>query len=246
MEALTRSWGIDPLDGFDWSEPAGRLQDLLDGLHRATESSLDAWRRASADGIAAVKDHCRALLSELVKLSVSPMAGDTDLEGVAGSPPNRLYLACRYEGTADVIYCALWDLPHLLDRYSRENGVVSRGAVHLDDLLPSGQGEDLRQEVLKKLWVMVVDEDLPGRIDQKRYGQLVSRIRRHGRRDNKRYFVVARSPSNSTARDPYGGLAEELQLGLALHREGECDYLLMEETDLIDTAYEYLQLLERL
>jgi hypothetical protein len=246
IEALARSWGTDPLVGFDPSDPAGQLQDLLDGLHRATESSLDAWRRLIGDPLAAVKDDCRLLLSKLVKLAVNPATVSADLGDVTAAAPEHLYLACGYEGTADVIYCALWDLPHLLERYSQDDGVVSRGAVHLNDLLPSGQGVDLHQEILKKLWVMVMDEGLPGRIDERRYGQLVSRIRRHGRRDNKRYFVVAQSPGNAAVSDNYRGLAEKLYLGLALRTEGRCDYLLMDETDLIDTACEYLQLLERL
>jgi len=246
LEALVHSWGTDPLGGFDPDDAASQLQGLLDGLHRATESSLDSWRRLDGDPLASVKDECRALLSELVKLAVNPATRDADPGNVAAAAPEHLYLACSYEGTPDVIYCALWDLPHLLERYSRDNGVASRGVVHLNDLLPSGQGEDLHQEVLKKLWEMVMDEGLPGRIDEKRYHQLVSRIRRHGWRDKKRYFVVAQSPGNRVVSDNYRDLADKLHLGLALCTEGRCNYLLMDETDLIDTAYEYLQLLERL
>ena len=145
----------------------------------------------TGDPLDAAKKDCRILLSELVKLAVDTKASDAELGDVAAIEPEYLYLTCSYEGTPDVIYCALWDQPHLLERYSRDIGIASSGAVHVSDLLPSGQEDDLRQEVLKKLWEMVMDTELPGRIDDKRFRQLVSQIRRHERRDNKRYFVVA-------------------------------------------------------
>ena len=246
MDSLARSWGTDPLAAFYPGNTAGQLQELLDGLYRATESCRESWRRSGGDLLAAVKDECRALLSELVKLAVNPASGNADLGVVGAAAPENLYLACTYEGTADVIYCALWDLPHPLEPYAQDDGVVSRGAVHLNDLLPSGQGEDLRQEVLKKLWLMVMGGEPPGRIDGRRYEQLVFRIEHQGKRDNKRYFVVAQSVDNPVVRNPYQYLTTGLRLGWALRTEGHCDYLLVDETALIDTAYEYLQLLERI
>ena len=241
---LASLWNPDPLSGFDPDDPASQIQDLINGLHVATQAASAHWKQSSAAELAAIKQDCRYLLSELVKLAVSPAAGDMAMHTVADAAPEQLYLTCEYSGTAEVVYCALWDLPHLLDRQGRDFGVSGDGAIRLDDLLPSGQGEDLRQEIIRKLWTMVMNEATPVRIDDRNYKRLVTRITRRHDRDNRVYLLVADAPHEGAVSQEYRQWAGQLHLGLALRGEGHCTHLLMDETELIDSAQEYLQLLE--
>jgi hypothetical protein len=87
---------------------------------------------------------------------------------------------------------------------------------------------------------------LPGKIDDRHYKELMSRIRRHWDRDGRRYLLVAPGPKDWCRTSHYREWADELRLGLVLREEGNCAYLLLDEPDLIDTVREYLELLEKL
>ncbi len=244
LEVLVKHWNKDPLEGFVPTAAAAQLQGLFNTLYRATEAGKVEWSRSNPPLLSNIKNDCRFLLSELSKLAVNPASGPAVLRSVADAPPEHLYLTCEYPGTAEMVYCALWDLPHLLSRHNKEIGVMDQGAVLLDDLLPSGQGEDLRQEIIKKLWLMVMAEELPARIDSKLFQQLLARIKRHHERDKRVYLLVAPAPADRSDPTNYQNWARELHLGLTLRTDGQCTHLLMDETELIDSAREYLQLLE--
>ena len=241
-DRLTRDWGADPLADFDFEDPAGQLGILLDDLYVATRTGIPDWRRRSERERTAIQADCRGLVSELVKLAVDSDEGD--LAAIAASPPERLHLACQFPGTAEAVYFALGDLPNLLERRVREPDIASALAVHFDDLLPPGEGEDRRQALLRKLWGRVMGEESPARVDGKREQQLLSRIRRHAGRDGRRYLLAANGPREWLAESEYSRCADGLHLGLVLHEAGECPYLLMEEPELIDVVREYLDLLE--
>jgi hypothetical protein len=245
-ERLTRDWGADPLADFDFADPTGQLAILLDELFVATRNGIPDWRRRSERERTAIQADCRGLVSELVKLAVDPAAdaAGRDLAAIAASPPERLHLACQFAGTAEAVYFALGDLPNLLERRVREPDIASALVVHFDDLLPPGEGEDRRQALLRKLWVRVMGEEPPARVDGKREQQLLSRIRRHAVRDGRRYLLAANGPREWLAESEYSRWADGLHLGLVLHEAGECPYLLMEEPELIDAVREYLDLLE--
>jgi 3',5'-cyclic AMP phosphodiesterase CpdA len=245
---LVREWGADPLAALAAPPPTepvpALLQQRLDGLHTATEHCIPGWRVLADNPIRAIKDDCRFLLSELIKLAVNPAADAAALATVAAAGPDRLHLACRFGGTGDVVFCALSDLPHLLTR--RDRDIAASTAIHLDDLLSGGQGKDLRQEVLKKLWKDVMPEDLPGRIEGNDYNRLIRRIERHGRRDKRRYLLAALGEREWCKQGQYRDLADDLNLGLVLYEDGQCAHLLLDEPDLIDLVREYLELLETL
>ena len=246
MELLARRWGADPLASFDKGEPEVQLATLLDGLYIATRDSIPEWRRESGDLLAEIKADCRAIVSELVKLAVDPAPGNPEqnFSTVAATPPQRLHLACQFSGTADAVYFALGDLPNILERRLKEPDIASAQAVHLDELIPAGEGEDLRQALLRKLWTRVMGDELPARIDDKLERQLMARIRRHDGRDQRRYLLAARGPSAWIAESQYADWAQALHIGLVLYEDGECPYLLVEEPDLIDSVREYLELVE--
>lgn len=251
-------WVIDPdsfgcsiasnysVNGLDQADPKGQLAALVDGLYLATRESIPRWRRESADLLAEIKADCRAIVSELVKLAVDPAPGNPEqnLSTVAATPPQRSHLACQFPGTADAVYFALGDLPNVLERRLKEPDIASAQAVHLDELIPAGEGEDLRQTLLRKLWTRVMGNELPARIDDKLERQLMARIRRHDGRDQRRYLLAARGPSAWIAESQYADWAQALHIGLVLYEDGECPYLLVEEPDLIDSVREYLELVE--
>ena len=165
--------------------------------------------------------------------------------GLADSPPERLHVACRYAGTADAVYVALADQPHLFELCpGGEPDISSACAVHFYTEIASGVGKDQLNELLRKLWVRVMDEPDPGQIDAKRQRRLLARIQRHQRRDHRRYLLVAPGQPSELGSSGYGEWAKQLDLGLVLHAEGDCPHLLMDETELIDSLLEYLQLLE--
>lgn len=249
-QVLARAWGDDPLAGFDPEVPAAALKDqlktLLFGLHRGTDDCRPDWKRLAEPQVRELKQDCRAILSELTKLTVNPAADPSALEAAAAAPPERLHLACAFSGTGDVVFCALADIPHLLTRRERRRDIAASSGVHIDDLLPSGQGEDLRQEILKKLWIEVMADTLPGRIEGRDYDLLLARIKNRRARDGRRYFLAGPGPRDWCARSDYQCWADELHLGLVLYEEGACSRLLLDEPDLIDLVRDYLELLETL
>jgi hypothetical protein len=244
---LVHHWGADPLAALAAGSPAAavpeRVRSLLYGLHRATVACLPAWQR-QRDGFTRIADDCRALLSDLVKLAVNP-AADSDLAAIAAARPEQVHLTCQFGGTGDLVYCALADIPHLLTRRGSDRDIQSTNAIPLDDLLPSGTGGDQRQEILRKLWKLVMDGDAPGRIEGRDFDLLMARIRRKRDRDQCRYFITTVGPPDWCRASEHRRWADELHLGLVVHQDGDCCHLLLDEPDLIDTVREYLELLER-
>lgn len=189
IERLADRWRPDPLADFDFSDPAGQLGDLLGELYNATRDSIVDWRlhatSASADTGADIKRQCRGLASELLKLAMEPSAEGVE-PGLADCPPERLHVACRYAGTADAVYVALADQPHLFELCpGGKPDISSAFAVHFYTEIARGVGQDQLNELLRKIWVRVMDEADPGQIDAKRQRQLMARIQRHQRRDHR-------------------------------------------------------------
>jgi hypothetical protein len=245
---LTLHWGSDPIAALA-AEPAadripGQIAAHLDDLYKATRACSTAWRARPEEARRAIKKDCRALLSELTKLAVNRRLSPSDLADVAAAPPERLHLACQFGGTGDLVYCALADLPHLLAKGSEDRGVESELSVHLDERLPSGLGEDLRQEIMRKLWTLVMPDPLPGRIDGKDLERLRSRIARHRDRDGRRYLLVAPGPREFCEEGDYRRWTDSLRLGLVLYENGRCQHLLLDEAEVIDRVREYLELVE--
>jgi hypothetical protein len=243
-EQMTRFWGGDPLGGRADAEPAEQLPALIDGLFVATRKLLDAARTGAGgpDRLGRARTCGLRLISELLKLAVD--AGDANALDKLGRDPMRLHVACRFPGTADAVYFAVEDLPNLLQARPRSSDIASAYAVHHDDLIAGGQGEDLRAELLSKLWVTVMDEALPARIEPKHEQQLIARIARHDRRDGRRYLFAAAGTAAWLNDSDYRRWADQLRIGLVLYEDGDCPLLLVEEAELIDSVREYLTLLE--
>jgi hypothetical protein len=251
-ENLVSVWGSDdPLAGFDLKDPASQLDRLMKGLYLATRDCHRRWQRDLGGRIGEIKHDCLELWSELAKLAVNPSASDAELAAVAAGSADQLFLACQYGGTAEAVYCALRNLSHVFGSHEREQDVVSDLAVRLSWQLPSGLGEDERQEVLKKLWDKVMDAPLPAKIDGKHYDQLVVQLNLNRDWENRQFLLVAKGPWEWCNDSDYRRLADELHVGLVLRKElkrgeGQCAFLLLAEEELIGRVRHYLQLLERL
>jgi hypothetical protein len=241
---MIRLWGSDPLGVLDAAEPAEQLPVLIDGLFVATRKLFEEQRGPAGgqDGLDNTRACALRLISELLKLAVD--AGDSTAVEKVGADPMRLHIACRFPGTADAVYFAAEDLPNLLQARPRSSDIASAYAVHHEDLIAGGQGDDLRAELLSKLWVTVMDEELPMQIEPKHEQQLIARIARHHRRDGRRYLFAAAGAAAWLNDSDYRRWADQLQIGLVLYEEGDCPLLLVDEAELIDSVREYLRLLE--
>ena len=250
LAALAAAWGSDPVADLDLSlsaeERSKRIKGLLHGLHRKTRECRDEWQSLPTDRLAGLKDDCRFLLSESIKLTVDPQASESELGPVSAAALAPVHLLCNHGGTADVVLCALADLDHLLEK--REDGldIAADITVHFDDLLPSGEGEARRQELLQKLWKKTMNARSPGRVEGKYYEQLLAKITLDLERDERRYVLAAPGWRDWCAKSEYRKWADDLKLGLVLHEPGGCRYLLIEEAMVIEIVRDYLQLLETL
>lgn len=250
LAALAAAWGSDPVADLDLSlsaeERSKRIKGLLFGLHRKTKECLDGWQSLSKDKPAGLKDDCRFILSELIKLTVDPQASESDLGPVSTASLAPVHLLCNHGGTADVVLCGLADLEHLLEKTEDGLDIAADITVHFDDLLPSGEGEARRQELLRKLWVKTMHAPLPGRIEGTYYGDLLAQVTLLLERDKRRFVLAAPGWRDWCTKGDYRKWADELQLGLVLHETGDCRCLLIEEAMVIAIARDYLRLLETL
>ena len=139
-------------------DPTGGVTTLVDGLHRATRECIPIWRREFndlPDQRERIKQDCRLLLGELLKLGVSKDLVSKQLGELASAMPERIMLSCRRIGTAVAIYCALRDLPLLFSDVI-EDGVDVSGSSIVDlDGLATGVGQDVRDDVCNALWLAV-------------------------------------------------------------------------------------------
>lgn len=248
VDALVAKFGADPLDGFDFAAAHAEVGRLLTRLREATEAARGQWTRLEDRARETLREHLRTLLADLVKLAIDPALSPREAREVAESKADRLHLACRFRGTADVVYAALWDLPHWLDAHPKEADIVGNHSVHADELLPSGVGRDLEQEILRKLWARIenkAERDIPDRIDGNELRLLMSRLKR-ARSEGRGYLFVATGPAEWCERGKHCDIADRLHLGLVIHDDGECHHLLLDEVDLIDRIREYLTILETL
>lgn len=244
LRALAENWWRDPLDGFDPTRPTPQIMELMKGLVQATKQSIPGWRGMSSDNQAKIKEDCRIAMSELVKLAVNPDSSDADLAAVAAGKADHLYLACQYGGTAEAVYCALKGITHALEPHDDPLDVKSSVAVHIHDYLPSGADGDLRQEILRKLWVKVMDGEAPSRIDGRNYQALVSTIHMSKELKGQQFILVATGPREWGEASNHKKAATDFHLGLVLHEEGECPHLLLEEENLVAAVRLYLKLLK--
>ncbi len=247
MKDLAAAWDSpDPLAGFDFDEPAGHLDNLMRALYRSTRSCIPEWQHLDEAKNNRVKRNCQRLWSELTKLSVDPGTDSAELRALADGSADHLYLACQYGGTAEAVYCAVRDLPLVFQKHEGVD-ITSDISVHANDDLPHGEGEDLRQEVLRKLWVLLpIDEPLPGRIDGKHFEQLLSSIRLHRDWNKKQFLLVAKGPPKWCRDSNYRHVTDELHMGLVLWEEGEIKHLVIEEKEIIARVRHYETLLEAL
>lgn len=242
--ALSENWRHEPLDGFDHVQPTPQIGELMKTLLQATERCIPGWRGISSDKQARIKEDCRIVLSELVKLAVNPDSPDADLAAVAAGSADHLYLACQFGGTAEAVYCALKGITHSLEPHDGPLDVKSSVAVHTHDYLPSGEDGDLRQEILKKLWVKLMDGDAPSRIDGKHYQALIRTIRMSREWRGQQFILAATGPREWGEASNHKKAATDFHLGLVLHEEGECPHLLLEEENLVAAVRMYLKLLK--
>lgn len=242
--ALAENWWRDPLDGFDPARPTPQIMGLMKGLVQATKQAIPGWRGIPSDSQAKIREGCRVVFSELVKLAVNPDSPDADLAALADGSADHLYLACQYGGTAEAVYCALKGITHSLEPHDDQLDVKSSMAVHTHDYLPVGEDGDLRQEILKKLWIKVMVGDVPSRIDGKHYNALVSSIHMSKELGEQQFILAATGPREWGDASNHKKAATDFHLGLVLHEEGQCPHLLLEEENLVAAIRNYLKTLK--
>ncbi|MBL8484771.1 MAG: hypothetical protein JNJ60_21430, partial [Rhodocyclaceae bacterium] len=239
------NWHADPLVGFDLSRPEAEITRLMDDLTTATRKAAPAWPRADHIRLSMVKRHCRELMSELCKLAVNPANTRAQSLLAGAKAVGALEIACRFGGTGDIVYCALADLTHELEKKAKRADVAARNALHVEDLLAESPGLEARQTVLRKLWARLwPGDDIPARIDDANYGLLKARMARVGRQDKRRFFLTVPKSAGVPAAGDFDPLAADLQMAIVMRVEGECADLMIDECVLIDAVLGYLELLE--
>lgn len=224
---------------------------LVDGLHRATKRCIPIWRREfneTPGALDGVRQECRLLLGELLKLGVSKDLIAQQMGELASTAPERIMLSCRRIGTAVAIYCALRDLPLLFSEVIEEGFDVSDSSVIDLDGLAMGPGQDARDDVCNALWLAVRGKSPALQTwTGDHLKSLKAYIAQHWRRDRKWYLLTTGIANAGDTRATYDEIAREMSIGLVIRSAREpCDLLTIGEEDLVALVCEYLQLLETL
>ena len=250
LAPIRRRWGADPLAELDLDRPSVGLNDLLDGLEIATRESLNReWSGPREQRPAGLREACQRLYAELVKLAVDPQSvkGCGDLDALIQSGPGRLHVVCELEVTAGVIYAATRDLTPSFYRDDQDGRPLYEHAVYFPSEIAYGVGEDQRQDLLKKLWWMLIDDqraEIPDRIEGRALQQLIKAIAMRLRRRQRHYLLIAPGTEDQLHGGGYASWAKDLGIGLVLYEEGDCPHLLDLEGSLKDGLRDYLELLE--
>ncbi len=248
-ELLRRNWSDDPVARFDPKRPTEQLIEQADALFLATKKTIALWQARPveplADARADRKGLCETLVTELVKLAVHPGL-EYEIDALAGSPPARLKMASRYAFSGEIAYFALGDLLQQLRLRSDCGDITGAQSLYFISDIAGGQGEDLYQELLRKLWVLVMERPDHGYLSVQEEQVLMGRIENHARRDRRRYLVVMPPGERTLPALLDRQWKGSVKPGILEHEPGECRYLLTQEQTLFTLLLDYLELLERL
>jgi len=232
----------------DQAGPAD-VTTLVDSLHSATEKCLPIWRReyAEPDARERIRQDCRLLLGELLKLGVSKDLAAGQLGKLASAAPEHIMLSCRRIGTAVAIYCALRDLPLLFSDVIEGGFDVSGSTVVNLDGLATGVGRDARNDVCNALWRACGKPSGVTDWTADRLKQLKAYIAQHWRRDRRWYLMTSGSADAGAASGTLDDIARDMSVGLVIRSATDrCDLITIGEEGLVALVCEYLQLLEKL
>jgi len=242
MEKLRSVGGF--LTGEDPAGP-GDVTSLVDGLHRATRECIPTWRKEFPESHDRIRNDCRLLLGELLKLGVNKERVAEHLPDLSAAAP---VFACRRIGTAVTAYGALRDLP-LLFAEALEDGLdgAPRTGVDLDGLA-TGVGQDARDDVYRALSLAALGRPFGSKTwTADHLKALKAYIAQHWRRDREWYLLITGATDPQTINPAYADIARELTVGLVIRSaDGLTDLLDIEEEALIALVCDYLQLLETL
>ena len=156
-----------------------RFEKLLVTLHKATEHCLDGWRSSGTQRREAIKDDCRFILGELIKLAVNRDRALDELRAILAATPDRLFIASRRAGSAAAVYCALNDIPLMLDQRKSDDVDIAGGSVIDLGTLAIGVGSDAEHDAYVAAWLKIVDEPQPVRFTDDTLESLQAALERY-------------------------------------------------------------------
>lgn len=224
---------------------AERFQRMVVVLHNATVDCIDTWKanevpRSRRD---AVKEDCFVILGELIKLAVDKQSPLGDRVRISAVSPDRIFVPCHKVGTAAAVYCALREVPLLLDEDVGGRDLAGPSVVDLDNWT-GGVGLDAERDAYRAMWWSVKGTPVPPEPDSSDNLDLLCDAidMERNKFGNSVPVVVAKAPPEWLEN---GGLATavgRMNVGLALRQPEDCPVLIVKEVRLINLICKYLAL----